>query len=455
MEHWNIEKLVPYARNPVKNDHVIAEMAGIIKEFGFKIPILVKNDGEIIDGHLRLKAAQKLGYTEVPVIIVDDWTESQVKAFRLVSRNSAKWAEWDTNLLQLELDDLNSLNFNLDFTGFKLNELKDLDLKWGDFGEGSTGVGENKITEGDDDIPEIKETESLVKHGDIFHLGHHRIMCGDCTKENDVIQLMGKNKGDMVFTDPPYNLSVKKTIGNASCNSRIREHEEFQYASGEMLCSEFQSFLENVFQNFIQSTHEGSIHYICMDWRHIYEIINAGHGVYTEFKQLCVWNKDNGGMGTFYRSKHELIFVFKNGSQPHINNFKLGGNDGDGRYRTNVWDYSGVNSFVSRPRINNRCGDSDELKMHPTVKPVQMVADAILDCSNLENIVVDFFLGSGTTLIAAEQTGRTCYGMEISELYIETIINRWFNYCTKNNIDINFKHINGDLTLEKLSIHLK
>ena len=374
---FKIEDLIEYVRNPRKNDAVVDRMVGCIKEFGFRIPIVAKSDGSIVDGHLRLKAAKKLGMTEVPVVVVDDLTDAQIKAFRLIANQSANWADWDEELLKLELEDLKNLNFDFDLTGFDLSEVERL-------------LRNDEIEEDDyDEIP-VKDVPVVSKLSDIWILGEHRLLCGDATKIEDVKKLMNKKLADMVFCDPPYNVRIKNIIGLGSVH-----HDEFQMASGEMTEQEFIDFLTLVFKNLIAVSKDGSIHYHFIDWKHIYEIMVAGRNFYTEFKQLCVWNKDNGGMGTFYRSKHELIFVFKNGTAAHTNNFELGQH---GRYRTNVWDYGGMNSFSERDF------DNELLKMHPTVKPVKLVADAILDCSLHGELILDLFGGSGTTLIACEET---------------------------------------------------
>jgi DNA modification methylase len=240
-------------------------------------------------------------------------------------------------------------------------------------------------------------------------------MCGNSVLIDDVERLMEGKKADMVFTDPPYNVKVSNISGIGK--DAKDKHEEFVMASGEMSEEEFIQFLMDVFTNLVAVSKDGSIHYICMDWKHIYEIITAGKKAYTEFKQLCVWNKDNGGMGAFYRSKHELIFVFKHGTASHTNNFGLGEN---GRYRTNVWEYAGMGSLANKDR-------GDLLKMHPSVKPLALVVDAILDCSNRNELILDLFGGSGTTLIAAEKVGRKCCMMEMSPKYCDTIIRRWQN----------------------------
>jgi len=214
----------------------------------------------------------------------------------------------------------------------------------------------------------------------------------------------------MVFTDPPYNVPVNGHI----CGKGSIQHREFAMASGEMSKAQFTDFLKAAFENLVRHSVSGSIHYVCIDWRHIDEISKAGEDVYTELKNLIVWAKDNGGMGTFYRSRHELIFAFKNGSAPHINTFELGQH---GRYRTNVWEYKGVHT--------RRAGRMEELALHPTVKPVQMIADAIKDVSARGDIVLDIFGGSSSTLIAAHKTGRSGYLAELDPIYYGRIIRRW------------------------------
>jgi DNA modification methylase len=416
---FKIEDLIEYARNPRKNDAVVDRMVGCIKEFGFRIPIVAKSDGSVVDGHLRLKAAKKLGMTEVPVVIADDLTDAQIKAFRLIANQSANWADWDEELLKLELEDLKDLNFDLDLTGFDLSEVEKL-------------LRNDEIEEDDyDEMPADEDAKPISKLGDLWILGEHRLLCGDSTKIEDVKKLMAGKIADMVFCDPPYNVRIDSIIGLGSVH-----HDEFQMASGEMSEQEFIDFLTVVFKNLVAISKDGSIHYHCMDWKHIYEIMVAGRAAYAEFKQLCIWNKDNGGMGTFYRSKHELIFVFKNGTAKHTNNFELGQYD---RYRTNVWDYSGMNSFSVKEQVRTEdgrrvAGTNELLKMHPTVKPVKLVADAILDCSLHDELILDLFGGSGTTLIACEETDRRCCMMELDPKYVDTIIRRWQKHTGKQAI---------------------
>jgi len=229
--------------------------------------------------------------------------------------------------------------------------------------------------------------------------------------------LLGADRADLIFTDPPYNVPIE---GHVSGLGRLH-HREFAMASGEMTEVEFTSFLTQVFRAAAEVSRDGSLHYICMDWRHLYEALSAGRAVYSSFLNLCVWNEDNGGMGSLYRSKHELVLLFKAGTKSHTNNVELGRH---GRNRTNVWEYAGVNTF--------RTGRLDELAMHPTVKPVALIADAIKDASKRSSIILDPFCGSGSTLIAAEKTGRRGHGIEIDSQYVDTAVRRWQRYSGKS-----------------------
>jgi DNA modification methylase len=250
---------------------------------------------------------------------------------------------------------------------------------------------------------------AVTKPGDVWQIGPHRLICGDATKPETYAQVLEGEIAQMVFTDPPYNVRIE---GHVSGLGKAK-HREFAMASGEMTQVEFTIFLSEVFDNLVTSSADGAIHYICMDWRHVGEVLAAARGRYADFKNLCVWSKTNGGMGSLYRSQHELVFVFKVGTGPHVNNVELGKY---GRYRTNVWEYAGANAFSA-----TRAAD---LAAHPTVKPVALVADAILDCSHRKDIVLDAFAGSGTTLVAAHKTGRRGFGIELDPLYCDTILKR-------------------------------
>jgi DNA modification methylase len=261
-------------------------------------------------------------------------------------------------------------------------------------------------------VPEVPASPPLGKVGDLWLLGPNRVLCGDARDPAAFAAMMGEERAAMAFTDPPYNVPID---GHASGLGAIH-HRPFPMASGEMDPIEFTSFLSQVCRNLTTFSIAGSIHFICMDWRHAEQLLAAGRGVYDELKNLCIWVKDNGGMGSLYRSQHELVFVFKHGRNDHRNNVQLGR---FGRNRSNVWRYPGANSFAPSGEEGNLSA------LHPTVKPVAMIADAILDCSARGDIVLDTFLGSGTTVIAAERTGRRCYGLELDPLYVDTIVRRW------------------------------
>jgi DNA modification methylase len=251
---------------------------------------------------------------------------------------------------------------------------------------------------------------AVSRPSDLWRIGDHVLLCGDALKPGSYRKLLGSDKAQLVFTDPPYNVAIG---GNVSGLGKVK-HRELAMASGEMSAEEFTDFLQGAFTRLAEFSTDGSIHFVCMDWRHMAELLRAANATYSELKNLCVWTKTNAGMGSLYRSQHELVFVFKNGAAPHINNVELGR---FGRNRTNVWSYPGVNSFGTKR--------DSELAMHPTVKPVALVSDAILDCSRRGDIVLDAFAGSGTTLIAAEKTGRCGFGIELDPHYVDTVIRRF------------------------------
>lgn len=314
-------------------------------------------------------------------------------------------AGWDDDLLAGELSALMSseLDFDIGITGFTIPEIDGV----------LEAVAPEEPGNPEDDVV-VENAPSRVGLGDIWQLGPHRLICGDALEPDVCKHLMDGAQARMVFSDPPYNVPIDRHVGN----SGKTQHREFAMASGEMSSVEFTFFLQTAFKNLATYSVDGSIHYICMDWRHMPEILEAGQAAYDAFKNLIIWVKDNGGMGTFYRSRHELIFVFKKGSAPHTNTIELGQH---GRYRTNVWQYKGVNTM--------RAGRMEELALHPTVKPVQMIADAIRDVSGRGEIVLDLFGGSGSTLIAAHKTGRRGYLCELDPIYCDRILTRWEAYA--------------------------
>jgi len=382
------------------------------RKFGFTNPILIDADGNVLAGHGRVLAAKLLGIEWVPTIRLDHMSEAQKRAYVLADNKLAENAGWDRELLALELQYLSELDldFDLTITGF---EAAEIDVLIQSLDDGGTYDEADEVPEIDQSVPPISRI------GDLWILGRHRLLCADATGAESFERLLQGKQAQMVFIDPPYNVPIDGNV----CGSGSIKHREFAMAAGEMSEDEFTGFLTTIFGHLTCHSVSGSIHFVCMDWRHVFELMSAGRKVYSELKNLCVWNKDNGGMGSLYRSKHELVFVFKNGSEPHINNVELGRH---GRCRTNVWDYAGVNSL--------RDGRLDELAMHPTVKPVALVADAILDCSKRDGIVLDCFGGSGTTLIGAEKTGRRGYLMEIDPAYVDVTNERFEKLMGKEAI---------------------
>jgi len=406
IEHIAIRDLNPWARNArTHSKKQVRQIADSIETFGFTNPVLIDERRTILAGHGRVEGAKLLGMTEVPCLRLDYMSEEEKRAYVLADNKLALNAGWDEYLLAAELGALMSadLEFDVSVTGFSIPEIDGL-LE--------TVAPEEPGDPDDDVVPELAPTR--VQLGDIWQLGRHRLVCGDALDADVIFSLMNGEDARMVFSDPPCNVPIDGHVGNSG---KI-QHREFAMASGEMSQQEFTAFLETAFRNLADHSVDGSIHFLCMDWRHMSEMLTAGQGVYDEMKNLIVWAKDNGGMGTFYRSRHELIFVFKQGRAPHINNFELGQH---GRYRTNVWEYRGVDS--------RHAGRMEELALHPTVKPVQMIADAIRDVSGRGGIVLDIFGGSGSTLIAAEKTGRRGYLCELDPIYCDRILARWEAYA--------------------------
>ena len=408
LEEVAIDRLRPWSRNARTHSRKqVRQIADSISAFGFTNPVLIDRDHTILAGHGRVAAAKLLGMAAVPCVRIEHMTAAQKRAYVLADNKLALNAGWDEDLLGQELKALLDvdLDFDIGITGFSIAEVDNLI-------EGLTPQETGDPAE--DQLPEAEACEARCRVGDMWRLGPHRLLCGNALDPEVVETLMGRESAAMVFTDPPYNVPID---GNVSGLGAVR-HREFAMASGEMTGAEFVGFLRSAMRNLLAHSVEGSIHFICMDWRHMGEMLEAGEGAYSELKNLIVWVKDNGGMGTFYRSRHELIFAFKKGTAPHVNAFELGQH---GRYRTNVWQYRGVNT--------RKAGRLEELALHPTVKPVAMIADAIKDVSQRGTIVLDLFGGSGSTLIAAHKTGRRAYLCEIDPVYCDRIIQRWATYA--------------------------
>jgi DNA modification methylase len=359
-------ELRPYSRNARTHSRKqIRQIADSIERFGFTNPVLISDDDEIIAGHGRVEAAKLLSLPTVPTLRLSHLSAEERRAYVLADNKLALNAGWDQDILAIELQALVDLKFDVTLTGFSLAEVDfTLDAARERDPEAPPGVEE--------EIPPIPQ-EAVSRMGDVWVLGRHRLICGDAREAGDYARLLGDEAVDLVFTDPPYNVPID---GHVCGSGRIR-HREFAMGVGEMSTDAFAGFLTDALKPMAATCRDGAIAFVCMDWRHMTELLNAGAQVFSELKNLCVWNKTNGGMGTFYRSKHELVFVYKVGTAPHTNTFGLGDS---GRYRTNVWDYAGISSMGS-----NR---AEELAMHPTVKPTAMVADAIRDCSKRGDIVL-------------------------------------------------------------------
>jgi hypothetical protein len=400
-----IERLHPYDKNArTHTKHQLRQIAESIRVFGFTNPILIDKENTIIAGHGRVEAAKTLGMSQVPTIRLENLNEDQIRAYIIADNKLAENAGWDTSILAIELQHLLTLDcadFDVTITGF---EVPEIDIILEDAQESSAAL--EAIPEPDLNQPAVSQP------GDLWLLDKHRILCGNSLREDSYRALMDGRRASVVFADVPYNVPIQGHV----CGKGSVQHREFQMASGEMSEAEFVAFLSTTLRLLAKHSTPGSVHFICQDWRHMKELLAAGGEAYDSLLNLCVWVKDNGGMGSFYRPRHELVFVFRSGKGSHRNNVQLGK---FGRYRTNVWEYPGVNT------LSKQGDEGNLLAMHPTVKPVQLVADALLDCSARGDIVLDGFLGSGSTLLAAERVARICYGIEIDPAYVDVAIRRW------------------------------
>ena len=373
----------------------IEQLCASIWEFGFTNPVLVDEQSMLIAGHGRLRAAREMGLAEVPTIELVGLSEVQKKTLRLADNKIALNAGWDVEILRLELGEIATMDvdFDLALTGFASGEI-DVVLK--------------AANDPDEEVIPAVPAEPKTKLGDVWILGDHRIGCGDGRDVEFLRRLVGPGAIDAAFLDPPYNVKIN---GHANAKGR---HREFAMASGEMSEAAFRQFLGETLGAAAAASRPGAVHFVCMDWRHMDDVSSVGGEVYGDLLNICVWNKSNAGMGSLYRSKHEMVFVYRVGDAPHANMVELGRH---GRNRTNVWDYPSVNSMAGSRR--------EDLALHPTVKPVAMVSDAYQDVTRRGDIVFDMFLGSGTSLIAAERCGRRFRGCDIDPAFVDVAIERW------------------------------
>lgn len=407
VELKRLDELTPDPRNArTHSEKQIALIAKSIEEFGFINPIIVDEAGSIMAGHARHEAAVFLGLPDVPTIQLSHMSKAQKRAYIIADNRLAEKAGWDFGILGEEISFLldEDIDFDIEVIGFDSAEIDQLV-----FGESE----KMSASEKEEDPVELPGNEPVVSQpGDLWEIGEHRLLCGNALDPASYERLLGREKVQMVFTDPPYNVPIG---GHVSGLGKVK-HREFAMASGEMSRPEFTAFLRTVAMRMAEVSINGAIHFLCIDWRHAGEMEEAGRAVYSDLKNICVWAKTNAGMGTFYRSQHEFVFAWKVGKARHINNFGLGEK---GRYRTNLWTYAGANTF--------RKGRGEDLAAHPTVKPVQMVQDTILDCSKPKGIILDPFTGVGTTLVAAHRAKRRGRGIEIDPAYVDCALRRFAN----------------------------
>jgi DNA modification methylase len=402
IERVPIAGLRPHLGNArIHSKKQVRQIADSIRRFGFTNPVLIGEDGSIIAGHGRVEAARLLGLDSVPAVRLAHLNAAQRRAYVLADNKLALNAGWDRELLAIELQGLIEIDFDVELTGFSSTEI-DLVL------DAARADPPNSAAEPEDQVsfPVDDLTSAITRPGDVWCLGRHRLICGDTRDQGVFDVLIGDERADLIFTDPPYNMPIDGHV-----TERIR-HLEFAMGVGEMSADAFTTFLQQTLGHAAARARDGAIAFVCMDWRHMGDLLKAGQAVFSELKDLCVWNKANAGMGSFYRSKHELVFVFKIGIAAHTDPFGRGD-----RYRTNVWDYGGINTMPT--------GGSGALATQPTVKPVALVAGAIMDCSRRGELVLDPFGGVGTTLIAAEKTGRVARLIECDPTYCDTIARRF------------------------------
>jgi len=414
IEYVPPQSLRPYAGNArTHSRRQLRALEASIRRFGYTQPALVSKDGEIIAGHGRVEAAKNIGLDEIPIVRIEHLNETDRRAYVIADNKIAEMAGWDKEILAIELQNLIEVGFDLEIVGFDAPEV---DLLF-------EGLSESKCDSSAEDIsPQpTYEGPSVTRPGDIWLLGpksdpRHKLICADARETRTFLSLLGPERAAVLLTDPPYNVRIRGVSGKG----RI-QHREFAMASGEMSEDQFTEFLQQFLKASLPALSAGALAYVFMDWRHAFELMNAARQLKLNLVNLCVWNKSNGGMGSLYRSKHELVFIFGRGKQSHLNNVELGKH---GRNRTNVWDYRGGSAFHS--------GRGSEPEMHPTVKPVSMLADAIRDVTKAGEIVLDPFSGSGSTIIAAEKTSRLARAIEIDGQYCDVAVRRWEKWTGKS-----------------------
>ncbi len=400
LEYWEISKLRPGPKVRKHSEAQIERIRGSIRRFGFLCPALIGANGEIIAGVARVEAARRLGYEEIPVVVASGLTEAELRAYRIADNKLAEMSSWDMDALKIEFETILELDssFDLQYSGFDTAAI-DLTLH----------PGSPQSPDPDDDLPAPAE-KAVSRVGDAWNIGEHRLVCGDALQQETYAKLMAGEVARLAITDPPWNVPID---GHASGLGRIK-HRDFVQATGEMSDAQFEMFLSTALDRIQSAVCDGAMCAVFIDWRSVEKVLAAARKLGLSLHNICVWNKTNAGMGTLYRSKHELMCLFKRGKAAHVNNVQLGAS---GRYRTNVFDYAGVNSFGA--------GRIEQLKGHPTVKPVAMIADVIKDLTHRGDVILDSFLGSGTALVAAQSSGRRGRAIELDPIYVDLAIRRF------------------------------
>lgn len=392
------DSIRPDPQNPrLHSKKQVRQIARSLKAFGFIVPVLIDRNGQLITGHGRLLAAQFLEMPEVPTIEVEHLTEAQRRAFIIADNRLTENSEWNDGLLAEQLKTLSVLNldFSVEVTGF---EMKEIDMRIEVLAQDSSGKSDTA-----DAIPESLLKFQVTRSGDLWILGGHRVYCGDARDDSAYSLLMEGRQAKMVFADPP--------CGEAELQiDRLAE-------------SEFIDFLKNVLSRLERNSLDGAFHFICMDCQRPECLIAVARSIYAEFADLCVWVRQDTRQSSLYRNEHELIFVFRKGQIADGNNVRLSQHAGR---RTNVWRYRRKNSICPK------CVDGRQFAFHASIKPVALIAEAILDCTVNGDLVLDPFLGSGTTVIAAERTGRICYGIELDARHVDLIVRRWQSFTRQN-----------------------
>lgn len=421
VENTSIKQLKEFPNQArVHSRKQIKQLIRSIERFGFINPVLVDAENRVVAGWGRVLAAKEKGQPEVPTLRIEHLNDDELRAYVIADNRHAEQSGWDRELLAVNLQGLVEIGFDVEAIGFATAEV-DIRLE--------EALQAHETTGPEDNVPET-EDKAITTLNDLWGCGPHQLLCADARDRAAFERVLGTERAALVITDPPYNVKIDGHVSGLGIN----KHADFAMASGEMSEEQFCCFLATCLGNMATHSRNGSLHYIFMDWRHVHEMMTAGKCAYSNLLNICVWCKTNAGMGSHYRSQHELVFVWRNGDGAHVNNIELGRH---GRSRSNVWTYAGVNSF--------RRGRTEDLAMHPTVKPVALIADAIKDSSIRNAIVLDPFLGAGTTLIAAQKTGRKARGIELNPRYVDVAVRRWQTYTGKPAI-----HIATGLTFEQM-----